>query len=138
MILRFISKLIDVLALLASSLLVVRFLFRLFNASSVAPFVKWVYEFTTSLLEPFQGIFPTPSVVEGSFIDIPALIAAGVYFGAGYLISALLDSLADNLKFAPRQRSQDHLGVQNPMPQSTYQPPVNQVQSDPNQNPPVK
>ena len=138
MILRFLSKLFDVLAVAISTLLLLRFVFRLFSAAPTAPFVMWLYQFTGSALEPFRGIFPTPSIITGSYVDIPALIAAGVYFGAGYLISSLIDSLADNLKIGMRTKSQQHIGVQNPLPQSQYQPPVNQVQQDPNQNPPIK
>src|SRR5579872_5140570 len=68
-------------------LLVLRFLFELFAANSAAPFVRWLYSITDSLLYPFRGIFSS-QVVGGRFIfDITALVALVVY---GLVLSLII------------------------------------------------
>ncbi len=60
-------------------LLGLRFVFRLFAANSVAPFVSWIYNTTDELIYPFRGIFPSP-VVDGSFVfDVTTLVALVIY-----------------------------------------------------------
>lgn len=67
----FVAGLIDVLVGL-------RFLLKLFGASTVSPFVSLLYAMTAPLVAPFQGIFP----VSGSrtFIFEPASIVALVIY----------------------------------------------------------
>lgn len=72
-------------------LLGLRFVFRLFAANSIAPFVSWLYATTDVLVSPFRGIFQTP-IIESKFVfDITALVALVIYG----LIFALIIYLFD-------------------------------------------
>lgn len=70
-------------------LLSIRILLKFFGASTVAPFVSWVYETTQPLLTPFIGAFPSPRL-EGYFvIEFSSLIALVFFAFIGYLIDSL-------------------------------------------------
>ncbi len=70
-------------------LLVIRFLFRLFGASSSSTFVSWIYTNTQGLIHPFEGAFPTP-VINGFVIEFSSLLALLVYGLVGYFIIGVL------------------------------------------------
>lgn len=81
----FVAGLIDVLVGL-------RFLLKLFGASTVSAFVNALYGVTAPLVGPFQGIFPVSG--SGTFIFEPAsLVAVLIYpliaLGAASLIRIL-------------------------------------------------
>ena len=67
-----------------------RILLKLLGANRSAPFVQWVYQASGWLLQPFEGIAPTPNLGPG-VLDYPALIALLVYVVASWLIIQLLD-----------------------------------------------
>jgi len=67
-------------------LLGLRFLFRLFGANPGAGFTQWLYDTTNALMDPFRGIFPTPTTDGGFVLDLPALVALIIYA----LVAALL------------------------------------------------
>ncbi len=61
------------------SLLVLRFVFRLFAANNDAPFIEWLYSTTDVIISPFRGIFTSP-VIDGQFIfDVTTLVAIILY-----------------------------------------------------------
>ncbi len=67
-----------------------RFLFKLFGASTAAPFVNWLYATTEPLLNPFRGIFPAPQIEGGYVIEFTTLVALLVYLFIGYLLFRLI------------------------------------------------
>lgn len=70
-----------------------RILLKLVGASTVAPFVQWVYGTSQPLLTPFAGMLPTTTVPGNGgvlTIEFSALFAFLVYAFIGYLIGELL------------------------------------------------
>ena len=121
---KFLARLADFVGWSLSLLLILRFVMRLFSASTVAPFVKWLYGFTSTLMLPFVGIFPSPKITAKSVVDIPAIVAAIVYFIAAYLIAMLIESLGDGSMRLRRPGSSAR-----PMPPQGHsmQPPAQQT-----------
>lgn len=74
-------------------LLALRLLLVLFRASSVAPFVRWVYETTDTLIYPFVGMFPSPQLQSGIVIEFATLFAIVFYIFIGYLITETIETL---------------------------------------------
>ena len=78
---------------LVEILLALRFIFRLFAASSQAPFTGWLYQTTDIINSPFRGIFQSP-VFKGQFVfETPTLVAMIVYALFFTLIIYLVDYL---------------------------------------------
>ena len=92
---RLIISLVNIVLAVVQGLLGLRFILRLFGASSGAPFVKWIYSTTQSLLEPFLGMFPAPAIDGGFVIEFTTLFAILAYSLIGYLAMALLRWLDD-------------------------------------------
>lgn len=70
-----------------------RFLFRLFGANETAPFVRWLYDTTEPLLNPFRNMFPAPRLEGVYVVEFTTLVALLIYMLAGYLIYALIASI---------------------------------------------
>lgn len=70
-----------------------RFIFRLFGANPANDFVRWLYDISSELLEPFRGIFPTETIQPGFVIEFSTLFAMVAYGLLGFLILALVDAL---------------------------------------------
>ena len=83
---RLIQNMTYMLVSLIELLLSVRFVARLFGASTAAPFIAWLYENTEPLLAPFQYIFPSPSVKGRFVLEFTTLFAIFVYSFAAYLV----------------------------------------------------
>lgn len=73
-----------------------RIIFLLLGANPNTPFISWIYDVTTTLLTPFQGIFPSPVFNGGFVLDISALVAMLVYALINYLISELVRFVSYN------------------------------------------
>lgn len=87
---RLILLLVDFIFGLIEIILALRILLKFLGANPSTPFVSWVYNISETLINPFQGIFPSP-VIEGRFIlDLSAIIALFVYALIAYLISELI------------------------------------------------
>lgn len=86
-------SMVNFIVSLVELLLVLRITLKLFAASTVAPFVQWVYETTEPLLAPFAGMFPSPRLTDGFVIEFSALFALMVYAFVGYLFVDMLDHL---------------------------------------------
>lgn len=90
---RLVNNLTNLVFAIFESLLVLRFVFRLFAANSGAPFSSWLYSTTDVIISPFRNIFTSP-VIDGKFeFDITALIAIVLYALLFSLIIYLFDLL---------------------------------------------
>lgn len=69
----------------------VRFFLKILGASQKAPFVRWIYGISDSLLEPFVGMFPSPSIGPYFVIELNTLFAMMVYVIIGYFTVKLID-----------------------------------------------
>jgi uncharacterized protein YggT (Ycf19 family) len=73
-----------------SILLLFRIVLRLFGASTAAPFVNWIYDTTESLISPFVGMFPAPTI-DGTFvIEFSAIFALLVYVLIAFFIESII------------------------------------------------
>ena len=86
-----IQKMTYIIVSLVEVLLSLRFIARLFGASSRAPFIAWLYENTEPLLAPFQYVFPSPSVKGQFVLEFTTLFASFVYSFAAYLILEVMN-----------------------------------------------
>ena len=69
----------------------VRFFLKILGASQQAPFVRWIYGISDSFLEPFVGMFPSPSMGPHFIIELNTLFAMLVYVVIGYFTVKLID-----------------------------------------------
>lgn len=60
-------------------ILATAFFLQLFNASTSAPFVDWVYRAAKRIMQPFRGIFPSVEGEQGSVFDVSMLFAMFMY-----------------------------------------------------------
>ncbi|MBI2590793.1 MAG: YggT family protein [Candidatus Blackburnbacteria bacterium] len=89
----FIVSLINLVIGLIELLLAIRLLLRLFAANPATPFVRWTYETSQPLVNPFLGIFPNPVLTGGLVIEFSTLVALVVYAIAGYVLAELIGTL---------------------------------------------
>lgn len=92
-----ISFLVNLVFGIIELLLGVRIILRLFGANPSTPFVSWIYDATSPLLAPFNGIFPNPTFRGGSVLEMQTLIALLVYGFIAYLITWLTDYLNNRI-----------------------------------------
>jgi uncharacterized protein YggT (Ycf19 family) len=95
---RMVSKTISGVTLVVCALLILRFLLKIAGAHTSASFVVWLYTLTSNIMQPFHGIFPTPSLGGLSVIDLPALTALAIYLVVGYGLATFATSLERNLR----------------------------------------
>lgn len=93
MIALFLRFLVNGIASLVELLISLRIILKLFGASTTAPFVRWTYETTNPLLEPFLGMFPSPNLEGGFVIEFSAIFALLVYAFVGYLLLEVISVL---------------------------------------------
>lgn len=67
-----------------------RFILRLFGANQSAPFVQFIYNSSTPLLEPFRGIFPIQVIEPGMVVEFSTLFAIIIYALFAYLLMELI------------------------------------------------
>lgn len=67
------------------TLLLFRFVFKLFDANPSNGFVNFIYDLTAPLLSPFRGIFASPTE-NGAVFESAAVVAMIVYAIIAYLI----------------------------------------------------
>ena len=68
-----------------------------FSANPATPFVEFIYNTSTSFLQPFRGIFPPKSVSETGYLDVAAMFAMIVYGLLGWGFSALTGYFQDKI-----------------------------------------
>ncbi len=83
------NTIISILELLIS----LRILLKLLGARTAAPFVTWVYETTSPLLAPFEGMFPSSTIPIGSVLEVSALFALIAYALIGVLLESIIIQL---------------------------------------------
>lgn len=92
-----ISWLINSIIIFLEFIISFRIVFKMIGASANAAFVRWIYNISAYLINPFEGIFPNlnlgPSIIE------PATITAFIVFGViGFAINFLLDKTSEYLQ----------------------------------------
>lgn len=83
-------------------LLTLGFFLRLFGASTDAEFTRWVYRNVERIMEPFRGMFPSPTLTDRSVLDVSLLFAMIVYALAALGLHALVSWLAGRIAAANR------------------------------------
>ncbi|MFP3853911.1 MAG: YggT family protein [Anaerolineales bacterium] len=71
------------------ALLGFRILLKLLAANPEAAFVRWIYQASGWLLQPFEGVAAVPNMGPGT-LDLPSIIGLLVYIVASWLIIQLL------------------------------------------------
>jgi|SRR5581483_2695063 len=75
---------------LTELLLLLRVILKFFFTTAGGGFVHWAFSTTDTLLQPFRGVFPSPTHTPGNwYVDWVALFAMAVYAATGYLLVAL-------------------------------------------------
>jgi len=90
MIARLLAGLINFFTAVALLFLGFRVVLRLFGANADVEFVRWVYDSSAILLQPFRGIFPTQTIGPDFVIDFSALFAMVVYGLVGMALLSLV------------------------------------------------
>ncbi len=88
-----ILSLVSIIAGFIEGLISLRIILKLLGANISAPFVAWVYETSTPLLSPFEGMFPSPEIQGGFVIEISALFALLAYSFLSYLLTEAVSTL---------------------------------------------
>jgi len=78
-------------AVVSIAILATAFFLKLFNASTSAPFVQWIYRATRTIMQPFRGIFPAVEGENGSVFDASLLFAMFMYGLLAIGVHALID-----------------------------------------------
>lgn len=89
----FLRSLVNGIISLVELLISLRIILKLFGASTSAPFVRWAYETSAPLLEPFIGMFPSPNLSGGFVLEFSAIFGLLVYAFVGYALLELLTIL---------------------------------------------
>lgn len=90
---------------LAEALLGLRFFLKLLGASDTAPFVLWVYETSGSLLEPFSGMFPSPSLGRFFVLEFTTIFAMIVYAVSAFFVNKLIEFVYRQIMIALQKPS---------------------------------
>jgi uncharacterized protein YggT (Ycf19 family) len=90
---RIVAGLINFFLALAEIFLALRVVLRFFAANADASFVRWVYDMSNVLLEPFRGIFHSAVIGNYHVLDFPALFAMVVYGLVALAFAALVSWL---------------------------------------------
>jgi YggT family protein len=70
-------------------ILVLRFIFQLFNANEGAAFAQLIYGLSQPLLLPFVSIFPNIELANGFVVELSTIVAIIVYGVVGMLLKRL-------------------------------------------------
>jgi uncharacterized protein YggT (Ycf19 family) len=84
-----IAWVIYVLLGVVDGLIAIRVILKALVANIDAPFTGFVYQFTSSLVWPFHGIFANRELGNGGILEISSLIAIAVYLLAAWAIVRL-------------------------------------------------
>lgn len=89
----YLVRIINIIVGIFEAILGLRVLFRLFNANPTSPFVHWIYDTSSALMDPFRGIFTAHTLGRGYTLDVSALFAMLMYLIIGAILAALLSML---------------------------------------------
>jgi len=98
---RFINILFGIIA----TTLTLRFILKLFGASTQADFVVWMYQTSDSLLYPFIGMFPSPAVDLGNVFEFSTLFAILVYGIFAWLLVEAIEFVEEIIRRQKMYRS---------------------------------
>lgn len=90
---RYLLTLSDIVIGIVEFLLIIRVLLKFLGASTQAPFVRWIYETTTPLLSPFEGMFPTSSLTTSFVLEVSTLFALITFALIGMVIETIIHQL---------------------------------------------
>ncbi|MBN1331900.1 YggT family protein [Candidatus Dojkabacteria bacterium] len=136
-----IIRIVDAFFKAAEFLLVSRFLFKLTDASTTASFVRFIYDFSAVVYEPFANILPATQIGEVT-IEISTIVALIIIIILDLITEQLLASILDALlpSGKPKSSSQNYpsqMRSQTPQAQPPLQPAqninINIPQTPPNQ-----
>lgn len=96
---------LNLLVAFAESAIGLRVLLKLMGASTNAPFVRWVYETSSPLVAPFQGMFPSPTFTGPFTIEFSAIFAVFAYMFLGYILQEAIGIFNDDFFRSSRQKS---------------------------------
>ncbi len=85
----FVRKLLEKITALLELFLFLRLLLKFLAANPLTPIVKYVYQYSGLLIEPFQYIFPD-LYWKGKLVEVSTVSAMIGYGIAAYLIARLL------------------------------------------------
>ena len=88
---------------LVEGLLGLRILLKLLGASVNAPFVRWIYETTKPLINPFDGMFPSSEIIKGFHIEFSSIFALITYSFVGYMLIEAIDLISATAKQKPKK-----------------------------------
>ncbi len=80
-----------------------------FSANPDTPFVKFIYNTSSTFLEPFRGIFPSKPVNQTGYIDVAAIFAMIIYGFVAWGFSALIDYVQIKIDAAKRAAALEQL-----------------------------
>lgn len=79
------------IVIFAESIIGMRVFLKLLGALEQAPFVRWVYNTSDSLLYPFQGMFPSTTIPNAPFtVEFSAIFAMFFYVFISYLLQEVI------------------------------------------------
>lgn len=104
MITRLVLGLINFFLALVEVFLGLRVLLRFFAANPDASFVKWVYDSSAVLLQPFRGVFPTEVIGKNHVVDFSAIFAMVVYALVALAFAALASYLAPTREVVTKKK----------------------------------
>lgn len=90
MVSKVLAGLINFFTSVAELFLGFRVILRLFGANPTVPFVRWVYDSSGVLMQPFRGIFPTAVIKPDFLVDFSAIFAMIVYGLVGLALLSLV------------------------------------------------
>jgi len=92
------AKLSQAFVVLALAVLGLRVIFSLFNADLTNGVVRWVYETSVPLMQPFRGLFSVEVHSTNHVLELPVVFAMAAYALLGAVIVAVLVKLPDTKK----------------------------------------
>lgn len=100
-----ILAMLNLLVAFAETVIGLRVLLKLMGALSTAPFVRWIYETSTPLLYPFEGMFPSSKIAGVPFtVEFSAIFALFAYMFIGYVLQEAIDFLSHNFRGLKKRR----------------------------------
>lgn len=100
-----INKLIYVFFVLVEGLLGLRLILKLFGANAGNAFVNWIYEMSSSLLEPFRTIFPAQVLKSTYVLEVSTIFAMIIYAILVMLFIFLIDLITRPIDRAIKKKS---------------------------------
>ncbi len=91
---KFLIRLINFVTDIVVGLLALRLILRLLGASTVAPFVGWIYDTTSPIIAPFAGMFPSPTIEPRFIIEFSTIFAMIIYSFIGYVLADIVSVLS--------------------------------------------